>query len=94
MDEEKIEKMDATSTTAEMKVSTTEKPKVKTSLVGRLNNYLTSLKKLEALIEQSQPKKDTLMGSRFMKNRLRHQIEDLQRSLERYITQLQQEQEA
>jgi len=94
MDEEKIEKMDATSTTAEMKVSTTEKPKVKTSLVGRLNNYLTSLKKLEALVEQTQPKKDTLMGSRFMKNRLRHQIEDLQRSLERYITQLQQEQEA
>jgi len=94
MDEEKIEKMDATSTTAEMKVSTTERPKVKTSLVGRLNNYLTSLKKLEALVEQTQPKKDTLMGSRFMKNRLRHQIEDLQRSLERYITQLQQEQEA
>ena len=74
MDEEKIEKMDATSTTAEMKVSTTERPKVKTSLVGRLNNYLTSLKKLEALVEQTQPKKDTLMGSRFMKNRLRHQV--------------------
>ena len=92
--DDQIEAIDSTSATAEMEVSTTERPKVKTSLVGRLNSYLTSLKKLEALIEQSQPKKDTLMGSRFMKNRLRHQIEDLQRSLERYITQLQQEQEA
>jgi hypothetical protein len=95
MDENKIEEVvDASATTEEMGVSTTEKPKVKTSLIGRLNNYLTSLKRLEGLIEQTQPKRDTLMGSRFMKNRLRHQIEDLQRSLERYIGQLEQEQEA
>jgi len=74
-----------------MVISDTAKPKATTSLVDRLNSFLSVLKELEQLVESTAPKDDKLMGSRFMKNRLRHQLEDLQRSLEKFVVQMERE---
>ncbi len=61
------------------------------SIVERLQAFLQVLQELEQLVESTAPKNDKLMGSRFMKNRLRHQIEDLQRSLEKFVVQMEME---
>jgi hypothetical protein len=67
------------------------KPKGKAGLIDKLEKYLSSLKTLEGLIDESQPRSNSLMGSQFMRNRLLHQVRDLQKSLQRYLYQLQQE---
>ncbi len=60
-------------------------------LVDKLNGHLSVLKELGQVVESTVPKDDKLMGSRFMKNRIRHQLEDLQRSIERFTVQMERE---